>query len=96
MQTRIDESVVHTLCTAEISGKGINLDGEGLRGPSSTWTYLVNDDPFRDQLGIQLGMSVGYAAAAALYTGPLLVLWGLYNRYWRRRGDGTGGNGDRR
>lgn len=20
------------------------------QGPSSTWTYLVNDDPFRDQI----------------------------------------------
>ena len=26
------------------------------------------------------------AAAAALYTGPLLILWGLYNKYYRRRG----------
>jgi len=89
MQTRIEEDVVQTLRTAEVGDTGIDLDREGLRGPSSTWTYLVNDDPFRDQLGIQLGMSVGYAAAAALYTGPLLVLWGLYNRYFRRRRDGT-------
>ena len=67
-----------------ITENGIDLEREGLRGPSSTWTYLVNDDPFRQQLGIQLAGSTGFAAAAALYAGPILILWGLYNRYRRR------------
>ena len=91
MRERIDDDVLHTLRSAEIGEDGIDLDREGLRGPSSTWTYLVNDDPFRDQLGIQLGMSTGYAAAAALYTGPLLILWGLYNKYVKRRTERKGG-----
>ena len=85
LRDEIDEDVLRTLRTATITAEGIDLAQAGLEGPSATWTYLVNDDPFRDQLGIQLGMSVGYAAAAALYTGPLLILWGLYNRYVRRR-----------
>ena len=25
-----------------------------MKGPSSTWTYLVNDDPFRNQIGMLL------------------------------------------
>jgi len=84
MRAQIDEDVIRTLRAATITENGIDLDKEGLRGPSSTWTYLVNDDPFRQQLGIQLAGSTGFAAAAALYTGPILILWGLYNRYRRR------------
>jgi preprotein translocase subunit SecA len=85
MRRRTDEDVVNTLRVATLTADGIDLEAEGLRGPSSTWTYLVNDDPFRDQLGIQLGASHAVAAVAALYTGPLIVLWGIYNRYFRRR-----------
>jgi preprotein translocase subunit SecA len=84
MRTQIDDDVGRTLRVATITENGIDLEREGLRGPSSTWTYLVNDDPFRQQLGIQLAGSTGFAAAAALNTGPILILWGLYNRYRRR------------
>ena len=83
MRQEIDKDVDRTLRVATITENGIDLEREGLRGPSSTWTYRVNDDPFRHQLGIQLAGSTGFAAAAALYAGPILILWGLYNRYRR-------------
>jgi preprotein translocase subunit SecA len=84
MQRRIDEDLVRTLRDATITERGIDLEKEGLEAPSSTWTYLINDDPFRDQLGVQLAGNTGFAAAAALYTGWILIPWGLYNRYLRR------------
>jgi preprotein translocase subunit SecA len=34
----------------EITKEGIDLEKEGLRGPSATWTYLVNDTPFGSKL----------------------------------------------
>ena len=58
-----------------------------LRGPSSTSTYLVNDDPFRNQLGAML-MGPGkttFAVGAAMFAGPLLILLGLVDRYLRKR-----------
>ena len=85
MQQGIDEEVALTLQQAPISEEGLDREQAGLEAPTSTWTYLVNDDPFRDQLGIQLAGSTGVAAATALYAGPLLVLWGLYNRFLRGR-----------
>jgi preprotein translocase subunit SecA len=84
IQARVDENVSSTLRNATITERGIDLHGAGLRGPSSTRTYLINDDPFRDQLAIQLAGGTGFAAAAALYTGPILILWGLYNRFLRK------------
>ena len=87
MEERIDDDVLRTLRTATLTGDGIDLEKEGLLGPSATWTYLVDDDPFRDQLGIQLAGDTGMAAAVAAYAGPLLILWGFLRRAkLRRRG----------
>ena len=87
MDSQVERYAVRAFEAATITPEGIDLDKEGLRGPSSTWTYLINDDPFRDQLSMALGGNVAFAAGAALpfTTGPLLILWGLYNRYLRDR-----------
>jgi preprotein translocase subunit SecA len=46
----ITDEVASVLERAEITRNGIDMDKEGLKAPSSTWTYLVNDRP--EQLGI--------------------------------------------
>jgi preprotein translocase subunit SecA len=47
---RIDEEVLATLRTARITPDGVDLEKEGLLGPSSTWTYMINDNPTGDIL----------------------------------------------
>ena len=42
----IHEASVKCFEEAEITESGIDLEKEGLKGPSSTWTYLVEDNPF--------------------------------------------------
>jgi preprotein translocase subunit SecA len=42
----IVERAAETLKTVEITEDGANLDAEGLRRPSATWTYMVHDNPF--------------------------------------------------
>jgi preprotein translocase subunit SecA len=44
----IDNSIVETFLSAEITPDGIDMEKAGLKGPSSTWTYLINDHPFGD------------------------------------------------
>ena len=70
-----------------VSGGRIDLEGLGIRGPSSTWTYLVNDDPFRNQIGMMLTgpgrTTIAIYAAAVMM--PLLLLWGLVDRFLRKR-----------
>ena len=40
----IEEEIIKTFKTVEVTEEGINLEKEGLKSPSSTWTYIVNDD----------------------------------------------------
>ena len=50
-----------------------NLDDLGIRKPSATWTYLVNDNPFEKNLGLQLIGNTGLQISAGIL-GPLLAL----------------------
>jgi preprotein translocase subunit SecA len=87
MEDAIDGAVLDVLTEVRVSGGRIDLEGLGIRGPSSTWTYLVNDDPFRNQIGMMLtghGRTT-IAIYAAVLMMPLLLLWGLVDRFLRRR-----------
>ena len=50
LECRIDAEIIAALGRVNITAEGIDLDREGLRGPSATWTYLVNDTPFGGRL----------------------------------------------
>ena len=50
LEDDLDERIVETFCSAEITETGIDLAKEGLAGPSATWTYLISDNPFGDAL----------------------------------------------
>jgi len=87
LEDAIDGAVLDALTGVRVSGGRIDLDGLGIRGPSSTWTYLVNDDPFRNQIGMMLtgpGRTT-VAIYAAVVMMPLLLLWGLVDRVLRKR-----------
>ena len=64
----------------------VDLTGTGIRAPSATWTYLVNDDPFRNRIGPMLtgpgGATIAIYSAAIMM--PLLILWGLIENLLRR------------
>lgn len=87
MEAEIEESVRTALDAIRVNGRRLDLTSVGIRGPASTWTYLVNDDPFRDQIGRMLTgpgqTSVAIYSAALLM--PLMIAWGLVDRYVRKR-----------
>jgi preprotein translocase subunit SecA len=87
METAIDDAVLDALNELRVRDGRIDLEGVGIKGPSSTWTYLVNDDPFRNQIGMMLtgpGRTT-IAIYAAVVMMPLLALWGLVDRFLGRR-----------
>jgi preprotein translocase subunit SecA len=87
MEDAIDSAVLDALTDVRVNGGRIDLEGLGIKGPSSTWTYLVNDDPFRNQIGMMLTgpgrATIAIYAAVAMM--PLLLLWSLVDRLLRRR-----------
>ena len=76
-----------------ISRRGpVDLEAEGLKGPSSTWTYLVNEDQFGWGVGLLKGSNIGFSAAAAALYGPLFVFTLLVSRFKRKKGQKRGSN----
>ena len=45
MLARIDCEIVDIFNRVNVQKDGIDLETEGLSGPSSTWTYLMKDSP---------------------------------------------------
>ena len=82
----VDEAIAATFRGAAIGPNGLDLNREGLRGPSSTWTYLVNDDAVADHLANMLmgNRNVGVNAVAGLMW-PLLSLWIAARKLVERR-----------
>lgn len=75
----IEEEIVSTMSRAEITKDGIDMEKEGLRAPTSTWTYLVNDSP--EQIGIN---KVCLNPVAAVVTLPLWLTTAVYYRFFRK------------
>ena len=87
-QQTIEERIVETFATVEITQHGIDLDRAGLRGPSSTWMYLIND---RALTGVQQMLyghgSIPFAIAGVLTTWPLLIVWQIWRWLTKKRDD---------
>jgi preprotein translocase subunit SecA len=81
---RIDEAVETALKRVHVRDDQIDLADLGIKAPAATWTYLINDDPFRDRIGALLTGPGGATVAiyAAVMMMPLLVLWGLVDKYF--------------
>ena len=74
LEERIAGAVKETLRGFIDRGGPADAEKEGLKGPSSTWTYLVNEDQFGWGLEMLKGTNVGFSVAAAALYGPLFVL----------------------
>ena len=87
MELEIDDAVCAALHAIRVDGRNLDLGSVGVKGPASTWTYLVNDNPFRDQIGQMLTGPgrTSIAIFAAMWLMPLMIAWGLVDRYLRRR-----------
>jgi preprotein translocase subunit SecA len=81
----VEYAVLDSMARVSAADGRLDLSETGIHRPSSTWTYIVNDDPFRHQLGRLLagpgGATIAIYTAAVLW--PLLVAWRLID-WWRR------------
>jgi preprotein translocase subunit SecA len=81
---RIDDTIVEIFERIQITADGVDWDREGLRGPSSTWTYLINDNVFGNNTFLTLANRPGFGLWAILLCWWILVPWAIVLR-WRNR-----------
>jgi preprotein translocase subunit SecA len=88
LQEQIEKGIVETFERIRITRAGVDWESEGLLGPSSTWTYLVNDNVFSGNTFLALGTRASFGLWAVLVAWPLLLVWGAAQhwRKWRQRG----------
>ena len=86
LEEKIGTEMGKTLETIVDREGPIDLEAEGLKGPSSTWTYLVNEDQLGWGVELLKGTNVGFTSAAAAFYGPLFILAILGKRFKKRRG----------
>lgn len=80
MQTDIDDSIAEVLSAVEITSVGINMEKEGLKAPSSTWTYLIDDG--MEQLGLNALLRDPLSAALQL---PLYMVLLMNERHMKKK-----------
>ena len=71
---KIDQAIAGALEDLIKTEGPVDLEAQGLRGPSSTWTYLVNEDQLGWGVELLKGKNIGLAAGAAAFLGPLFLL----------------------
>lgn len=87
MGKRIAEAVVETFNTIRLSKDGVDFEKEGLKRPTSTWTYMVSDDYFINNLGTKMinGGNQGFASMAAAFSGPMVLGGLIYERFFKKK-----------
>ncbi|MCX7708482.1 MAG: accessory Sec system translocase SecA2 [Clostridia bacterium] len=86
LMDKIELEVVETFRRLTITKDGVDFEKEGLKGPTSTWTYLISDDYFKNNPGLYMisGKNLGFASIAVGISWPLLLPSLLYNRFRKK------------
>lgn len=85
LSKKLDEVLVEDFNHLQIRNKDFDIERQGLKAPSATWTYLVSDNPFESQFGFQLMGNIGLSAGASFMFGPMLFLYPLLRKFKRRK-----------
>ncbi len=80
MINELDNSTIQSFNKLNITNGNIDLSDIGLKAPSSTWTYLINDNPFEETFGIGLIGNINAQIGAGAY-GFLFVLYTLLKKF---------------
>ncbi len=84
-EQKINRGIVKSFESLKITEDGVDPDSDELKGPSSTWTYLISDNQFGAWMELLKGGNIGFAAGAAAWYGPIFILWGIIHRLMKKR-----------
>ncbi len=85
LRPKIESEVVGAIESLVTREGSADLDADDIKGPSSTWTYLVKEDQFGWGIELLKGKNIGFAAGAVLYTGPLFILNLIARRFSKKK-----------
>jgi preprotein translocase subunit SecA len=85
LENRIGDAVAAEMAALTQKEEVSPLDLERLKGPSSTWTYLVNEDQFGWGMDLVNGRNIGFATVAMAAYGPLLTFVLLVQKLRRKK-----------
>jgi preprotein translocase subunit SecA len=80
MQNRVDDVIAADMSAWIVGKESAESALERLKGPFSTWTYLVNEDQFGWGIENFREKDIGFA-----FTGPLYMSALIINRLFRNR-----------
>ncbi|MBN1559137.1 accessory Sec system translocase SecA2 [candidate division KSB1 bacterium] len=75
----LDDELLILFNSLAMTDGDIDLQKYGIKAPTATWTYLINDNPFENQLGLQLIGNIGMQVSAGIL-GPLVALQLLFRK----------------
>ncbi len=75
MMDIIDSKVITSFKSVNITENGIDVQKEGIQGPSSTWTYIINENP--DQFS---RIPALLKASSTMVKGSLFTIQSIYRR----------------
>jgi preprotein translocase subunit SecA len=86
LQNDIEKSMLRMIHNAAMfpDKAGISGANSPMKSPSSTWTYMINDNPFDPMLEVQLGSNVGISAWSAMLW-PLMAIYFIMKKMKRRK-----------
>ena len=78
-------SAIKERTAAAVAALEFDLFDHPFRGPSSTWTYLINDRALTELQHMLFGQgNTAFSAGAVLMTWPLLLVWSVWRRISNR------------
>ncbi len=84
LQKNIETEMIRSFNLIKVKDNRIDLDDAKLKAPSSTWTYLINDNTFENMLGVELIGNAGLQVGAGIWW-PLMLFYPLVRKFRRKK-----------
>lgn len=76
---KLDDQLIQFFKSIQVKNNEINLEDIGIKAPSATWTYLVNDNPFENMIGMQFIGDMGKQIGGVIMM-PILLWHHLFRK----------------
>ncbi|MFC1724582.1 accessory Sec system translocase SecA2 [candidate division KSB1 bacterium] len=82
MEKTMEHDIIRSFKNIKVKNGKIDISSAGLKTPSATWTYLINDNFFENMLGAELLGNIGLSIGAGMLA-PLMLVFQLYRKFKR-------------